>query len=114
MADAARIPACPPPVPPVAYRGRMVPQPGSRHRGYQAENHEWRDWLCDRDSNGNLVGKDPMTIPLDVLTASGHPYARAAAVIYRLRIMHGVDTGEARHDGFLGPQRGHNPFADHV
>lgn len=31
------------------------------------------DWLCDRDRNGNLVGRDPMTIPLDVLTAGGHP-----------------------------------------
>ena len=62
-------------------------------RGYEPENHAWCDWLCDRDRNGRLVGKDSMTIPLDVLSASGHPYARAAAVILRLRVMHGSTPG---------------------
>ena len=51
-----------------------------------------------------LVGKDPMTIPLDVLRAAGHPQARVRDVILRLRVMHGVAEGEARADGFLGLQ----------
>ena len=72
--------------------------------GYQPENFEWRDWLCDRDPNGNLVGQTRCDIPLDVLSASGHPQATARSVVFRLRVMHGVDGGEARGDGFLGLQ----------
>jgi len=82
----------------------MVRREGERHAGYQPENHEWRDVLCDRDDNGRLVGKDPMTLPLDVLSASGHPRAFVSNVVFRLRVMHGVAEGEARHDGFLGLQ----------
>ena len=91
------------PLKPVAHRGRMIAASGRRHV-YQPENHEWRDRLCDRDSDGKLIGKDPMDIPLDVLMASGHPQTRAGVVVLRLREMHGVDIGEMRHDGFLGLQ----------
>ena len=77
---------------PVAYRGRMT------KTGYQPENHEWRDWLCDRDESGRLIGKDPMTLPLDVLTASGHPRTSARSVVFRLRVMQGQDIGEMRDD----------------
>jgi hypothetical protein len=82
----------------VAYRGRMTAT------GYQPENHQWRDWLCDRDENGNLVGKDPMSISLDVLNASGHPQTRASALVFRLRIMQGTDAGEMRDDPLPFPQ----------
>ncbi|QIG50550.1 hypothetical protein G5V57_24165 [Nordella sp. HKS 07] len=90
-------------VEPVACRGRMIVRE-ERHAGYQPENHEWRAWLCERDAKCKLIGKDPMTLPLDVLTASGHPSARTSAVIFRLRVAHGVATGEARGDSFLGLQ----------
>ena len=59
----------------VAYRGHMVRREGERYAAYQPENYEWRDVLCDRDGNGRLTGKDPMALPLDVLSASGHPQA---------------------------------------
>ncbi|WP_158665345.1 hypothetical protein [Sinorhizobium fredii] len=85
---------------PVAHRGKMVLNPGDRFRTYQPENHEWRDQLCDKDQHGRLIGKNPMDIPLDVLTAAGHPQASVRDVKQRLRIMHGVDQGEARHDAF--------------
>jgi hypothetical protein len=71
---------------------------------YRPENWEFRDELCERDKNGRLAGKDPMELPLAVLTAAGHPQARVRDVVLRLRVMHGVDVGEARHDGFLGLQ----------
>jgi hypothetical protein len=38
----------------------------------QEENHEWLPFLAD-GAVKHCVGKDPMTIPLEVLTASGHP-----------------------------------------
>ena len=65
----------------VAYRGRMVRRDGERHATYQPENHEWRDWLCDHDELGNLVGKNPMTLSLDVLSAAGHPQAGVRSVL---------------------------------
>lgn len=78
---------------PVAYRGRMTKV------GYQPENYQWRDVLCDRDSNGRLVGKDPMEIAVEVLTAAGHGPSRVRGVNQRLAIMSGTDSGEARGDG---------------
>jgi len=45
-----------------------------------------------------------MDIPLDVLSAAGHPQTRVSALIFRLRVMHGVVEGEARGDGFLERQ----------
>ena len=88
----------------VACRGRMIRREGERYATYQPENHEWRDWLCDRDEDGRLVGKDPMAFPLDVLSASGHPHATARSVLSRLKVMHGVDHGKEGDDGFLGLQ----------
>ena len=67
----------PPASQPVAHRGHMVRKEPDRCATYQPENHQWRDWLCDHDENGRLVGKDPMALPLDVLSASGHPQTRA-------------------------------------
>lgn len=110
MSHAAHLPthdverAHPSPVGPVAHRGRMIRKDGAHYATYRPENWEWSDWLCDRDENGRLVGKDPMKTSLDVLSASGHPQTRASALVYRLRAMHGVDSGEARDDGFLGLQ----------
>lgn len=105
----------PKPVGPVAYRGKMT------KAGWQPENHEWRDELCDtvvvsswtNPETGKtrtvtkLVGKDPMTLSLDVLSAAGHPQTRASALVFRLRIMQGQDTGEMRDDPlpFPAPRR---------
>src|SRR5262245_28386883 len=100
----------PEPVPAVAYRGHMVPLPGYAGRtGYQPENHRWRDILCDCDEDGRLIGRDPMAIEPATLTASGFPPSSARQVVQRLRHMHGVDQGEARHDGFLGIDPKHFP-----
>ena len=115
------MPVAPVPAPldqPVAYRGRMVRPDGERHAVYQPENHLHRDQLCDNDivstwrnpTTGEvrtvtkLVGKNPMQIPLHVLTAAGHPKAAVRSVLTRLRVMHGVDHGREGDDGFLGLQ----------
>ena len=50
---------------PVAQRGCMTPD------GYRAENHDWLDELTERQ-DGMRVGRDPMDMPTDVLTAAGH------------------------------------------
>ncbi len=82
----------------------MVRRDSERHATYQPESHEWRDWLCDHDELGNLVGKHPMTLSLDVLTAAGHPQTAVRSVLTRLKVMHGVDHGREGDDGFLGLQ----------
>jgi hypothetical protein len=92
------------PLKPVAYRGRMVKREGERAARYQPENHAFLGELCDRGEDGRPVGKDPMALPLELLTASGHPQTHSASVVFRMRIMHGVDTGEERGHGFLGLQ----------
>jgi hypothetical protein len=84
---------------PVAYRGRIT------KNGYLPENHEWRDQLCDRDRDGRLVGKDPMALSLDVLSASGHPQASARSVLARLKVMHGVERGHEEDFPFGAPSR---------
>ena len=62
--------------PPVALRGKMDPDGG----GYIPENWQWFEILTEphplglTDSRGKVraVGRDPMTIPLETLRASGH------------------------------------------
>jgi hypothetical protein len=92
------------PLKPVAYRGKMVRKNGDRVARYQPKNREFLDQLCERDLDGRPTGKDPMTLSLDLLAASGHPKDTARSVVYRMRIMHGVDTGELRGEGFLSCQ----------
>jgi hypothetical protein len=84
------------PVAPVAHRCLVTGE-----RGHQPENRAWRDVLCEK-RDGRLIGRNPLDLPLDQLAASGHPAATCAEVMVRLRIMHRVDRGEARGDGFLG------------
>jgi hypothetical protein len=64
---------------PVAGRGRIT------SAGYQPENVTYLGRLTKSDSHGRRVGRDPGTIPLDVLTAAGHPRTNAARVVYRMR-----------------------------
>jgi len=78
-------------------------------RGHQPENRAWRDVLCERDANGRLIGRAPLAVLVELLTKSGHPKARCRDVIWRLRIMHRVDRGEARGDDFLGLSRAELP-----
>ena len=56
--------------------------------GYAPENAAWSDPLTKPDdetgrtrSDGRLrrIGHDPMSIPLDILTASGHPPTSCSA-----------------------------------
>ena len=63
------------PLPPVKGAGRMTPD-----RGYEPENDEYFDLLTEVDENGRRVGRDPMDIPLDLLTASGHPALRTRSL----------------------------------
>lgn len=98
----------PEPVAAVAYRGRMVRREGARYATYRPENHEWRDWLCDRDKDGRLVGKDPMTIPPEILAASGHPDPSPAgvkAVVSRLKRMQNPDLEAGGELPFETPTR---------
>jgi hypothetical protein len=60
---------------PVSMKGRMT------DNGYQPENHQWLDHLLERDEHGKLVGRDPMTVDLDVLKNAGHPPRRTNALV---------------------------------
>jgi hypothetical protein len=60
---------------PVSMKGRMTAN------GYQPQNHQWLDQLLERNEHGKLVGRDPMTVDLDVLRNSGHPPRRTAVLV---------------------------------
>jgi hypothetical protein len=49
-------------------------------RGLQGENHEWLPYLTDGEGR-RCVGRDPMSIPASILTASGHPPRRTAQLV---------------------------------
>jgi hypothetical protein len=50
--------------------------------GSRSENHQWIDVLLDLAPCGYaLLGKDPMEIDLDKLSASGHPPRRTSALV---------------------------------
>jgi hypothetical protein len=72
---------------PVALRGHM----GADRGGYVPENDRWFNILTEPhpdtefDKPNLPVGRDPMTIPLDVLSASGHPPRRTAQVMSAYR-----------------------------
>ena len=46
----------------------------------QEENYEWLPYLADGVGK-QCVGRDPMTIPLDILTESGHPKRSTAKLV---------------------------------
>lgn len=58
----------------VSYKGRMV------DGGYHPENYQWADVLTEK-VNGKRVGRDPLTINPEILTASGHGPRRTSAVV---------------------------------
>jgi hypothetical protein len=60
---------------PVRLAGRMT------SNGYEQENREWFTTLTDKDSEGRRVGRDPMLISPEVLTAAGHGPRRTKSVI---------------------------------
>jgi hypothetical protein len=71
-----------PSLPPVRLAGKMTAS------GYQPENWQWLDVLTEpnrkrTDSMGRprRMGRDPMAIPVEVLTASGHGPREARRVI---------------------------------
>ena len=74
--------------PAVALRGKIGPD------GYVPENDAWFDHLTkpddetgrtDCEGRPRPIGRDPMSIPPDVLTASGHPPRRTSSVAAALR-----------------------------
>ena len=85
---------------PVALRGKMDPGGG----GYVPENDPWWDLLTepgsgprtDEKGRSRRVGRDPMTIPPDVLTAAGHPPRRTSSVVAALRTALDLDLSEYR------------------
>jgi hypothetical protein len=46
----------------------------------QEENHEWLLYLTDGIGK-RCAGRDPMSIPVEVLTASGHPPRRTRQLV---------------------------------
>jgi hypothetical protein len=93
VADGARLPGTPlstpsdeaacdplpqPMAQPVRYAGRMT------SNGREQENWKWLAVLTDTDSEGRRVGRDPMSIPPEVLTAAGHGPRRTKSVIRAL------------------------------
>jgi hypothetical protein len=52
--------------------------------GYEPENWEWLTVLTYTDSEGRRVGRNPMSIPPEVLTAAGHGPRRTKSVIRAL------------------------------
>ena len=74
-----------------AWRSRLAGKMSAD--GYVPENAAWLDVLTKPDdetgrtrSDGRLrrIGRDPMSIPLDVLTASGYPPRRTSSVVAAL------------------------------
>src|SRR5690242_2306362 len=72
----------------VTLRGRMSPD------GYVPENDSWFDALTksddetgrtDHKGRPRRIGRDPMTIPLDTLAASGHPLRRTSRLVAALK-----------------------------
>jgi hypothetical protein len=52
----------------------------TRDAGMQEENHEWLRYLIDGIGK-RCAGRDPMSIPVEVLTASGHPRRRTRELV---------------------------------
>ena len=63
---------------PVRLAGRMI------SNGYEQENWEWLTRLTYTDSDGRHVGRDPMSIPPQVLRAAGHGPRRTKSIIRAL------------------------------
>jgi len=57
----------------VSYKGRMV------DGGYEPENHEW-DQVLTETVNGKRIGRDPMEIDPEILTAAGHAPRRTTTI----------------------------------
>ena len=74
---------------PVSYKGRMV------NGVYQPENARWREILTETVGN-KVVGRDPMTLPPDVLTKAGHGPRRTSAIVAAIDMPVGEDIKEYR------------------
>jgi len=71
----------PPPRPltrPACLAGRMTSE------GYQPQNGEWLNTLTENDHKGRRVGRDPMSIPPELLAAAGHGPRRTKSIIRAL------------------------------
>ncbi len=52
----------------------------TRDAEMQEENHEWLPYLTDGIGK-SCAGRDPLSIPVEVLTASGHPPRRTRELV---------------------------------
>ncbi|MGE3230260.1 MAG: hypothetical protein AB7J30_12580 [Hyphomicrobium sp.] len=52
--------------------------------GWQPENHDWLPVLTET-VDGLRVGRDPMTLPVETLTAAGHPPRNTRAILAAYR-----------------------------
>jgi len=76
--DGSKFVPAPKPSCPVRLHGRMTAD------GYEPENWAWREVLTYIDETGRRVGRDPMSIPSEVLTAAGHGPRRTKAIVRAL------------------------------
>lgn len=85
---------------PCRLRGKMTPN------GYEPENKAWLDVLTypdaslgkRADGSPRRAGRNPMNIPLDVLTASGHPPRRIRELVRALCNPRGLQKGNETGD----------------
>jgi hypothetical protein len=73
----------------VSYKGRMV------NGGYQPENARWGAVLTETVGD-KRIGRDPMTIPPDVLTKAGHGPRRTSAIVAAIDMPVADDIKEYR------------------
>jgi hypothetical protein len=71
--------------------------------GVQEENYPWLPFLADGVGK-RCIGRDPMDIPVEVLTASGHPPRRTSALVTAFAKGAGGDCLglEVAHSGPIG------------
>jgi hypothetical protein len=72
----ARVAGLPAKANPVSMRRKLA-----LTKGRTAENEQWSPYLTNGLDGKKCVGRDPMTIPVEVLTASGHPPRRTSALV---------------------------------
>lgn len=49
--------------------------------GYEPENNDFWEQLTEPGEDGERVGRDPLTLPLDLLIAAGHPDRRTRSIL---------------------------------
>ena len=66
--------------PPAKAKPVSLRRKSTRDAGMREENHEWLPYLTDGVDKA-CAGRDPMSIPVEVLTSSGHPPRRTRELV---------------------------------